>query len=401
MHFIIGFLFIFSTPLWAKTYSITGNEKTKTHYIERLLFKCEEEQTTLKKLEQCLLNSRLFSEVNIKEVDQKIIVDVKDRWSIIPFPSIKLKSDGKKSYGFFIFDGNFLGMGTLFGVGGSYSNTSSSYVLFYQDKSFLLTNWTMGFSTGRNNADIYLKTKALKVKDAFHEKTSHTTFSLGYSFSNQLNIEGSLMERFSTYEIIDNYTLLQEFRSTIAKIKATWKNEEYKFYFSDGIRLTSSFDKEIYRTDESSKTRSFNFNFIAGKETFNKQAIQWTINTTVVNANDKRDSLKSSSGKQSSARGLRGIPEGSYLASSLFTTSFDYQIPLRFTKYGTWTFAPFFDFGKINIFEHKTVDLWQKAYGLGSYFFLKGIMLPGIGFIVGRNETFNTGFAELSIGESF
>lgn len=400
---IIAFCFLSST-LWASSYVIRGNDKTTTRYIERLLQKCEDEQKNaalnLKELEQCVLNARLFSEVNVSKADDKIIVEVKDRWSIIPFPSMKLNSEGKKSIGLFIFDANFLGMGTLLGVGGSYSTSSSSYILFYQDKSFLLSDWTVGFSTGKNNADIYWKNKNLKEMDAFHEKTGHSAFSLGYAFSNQFELEGTLGQRFTSYEPIKNYTLPQEYRSYMARLEATWKKEEYKFYFVNGYRLMGSVDQELSRSDSSAKTRLVSFNLFTGHETIHKQALLCSLNLVSLEGGDKRDALKSGR-HQSSGKGLRGIPDGGYFTHFIASASADYQIPLRFTKYGAWTFAPFVDYGKINGYGNQSEDLWQKAYGLGSYFFLKGVMLPGVGFIIGRNETFKSTFSEFSVGNSF
>ena len=393
-------LLLMTSFVWASDYTIKGNTKTQTRFIEKLLNKCEKEESNLDSLKQCLLNSRLFSEVTIQKINNETIIEVKDRWSIIPYPSLKLSSEGKQSFGAFVFDANFLGMGTLLGVGGSFSNSSSSYILFYQDKSFLLSDWTFGFSTGKNNVDVYWKNKNLEEMDAFHEKTSHHSVSLGYNFTTHFNLEGSFLKKFTSYEAIHDYTIPQEYHATMARLKATYVKEDYKFYFADGFHIVGSVGQELSRSDNTSKTRLVTGTFFLGKEAHKKQAIQWTVNTAFLEGGDKRDALKSGR-RETSGRGLRGIPEGGYFTHFIATTSIDYQIPLRFTKYGTWTLAPFVDFGKINGHEKQNEDLWQKAYGIGSYFFLKGIMLPGVGFLIGRNETFKNGFAELSIGESF
>lgn len=393
-------LLLTTSAVLASPYIIKGNTKTQTRYIEKLIEKCEEEQPGLEPLKQCLLNSRLFSEVTIQKQNEQMIVEVKDRWSIIPYPSLKLSSNGKQSFGAFVFDANFLGMGTLLGVGGSFSSSSSSYILFYQDKSFFLSDWTLGFSTGKNNADVYWKNKNLEEMDAFHEKTSHHSLSLGYNFTNRFNLEGSLMRKFTSYEAIRDYGLPQEYHATMARLEATYTKEDYKFYFAEGFRLMGTVAQEVSRSDHTSKTRLVTGALFSGKETYKRQAIQWTVNTAFLEGGDKRDALKSGR-RETSGRGLRGIPEGGYFTHFIAATSIDYQIPLRFTKYGTWTLAPFVDFGKINGYERQSEDLWQKAYGIGSYFYLTGVMLPGVGFIVGRNETFKNGFAEFSIGESF
>ncbi len=400
-YLIIYFSFVFSLSLFAASYTITGNTKTKTHYIEKLIRDCEKQsKTNPAELEQCLLNARIFSEVKVEKEDENVLVKLKDRWSIIPVPSLKVNNDGKRSVGMFLIDGNFLGTGTLFGVGGAYATNSSSYVVFYRNESFLYSDWTISINIGKDNADIYWKNMNLKEIDAFREKTAFSSWSLGYSYTPNLHFEGSYIRRFVTYDSLDHYNAPQEFHSNIITLEGWYKNESYKFYFSEGYKIAAAVDQEFWRTDKAPGVNLVRININQGFEMPRQQALQTTYNLSCLTGGDKRDALKSGR-RYSKGKGLRGIPEGGYFTDVVATMSADYQFPVHFTKYGVWTVAPFGDFGRINDYLSRNEDLWQKAYGIGTYFFLTDIMIPGVGLVAGRNETFNNNFIEFTVGESF
>ena len=92
---IIKALFIFFSIIFINnTYAlnpdlkIEGNKRTKTHYIKKLFRKCQErwQNEQIKELEQCLLNSKLFSQVEIRPSKNKITIIAEDRWTLLPIP---------------------------------------------------------------------------------------------------------------------------------------------------------------------------------------------------------------------------------------------------------------------------------------------------------------------------
>src|SRR5450756_2492527 len=71
--------------------SVEGAARTKPRVVESLLEKCLEKKgyTTWDavsgvELAQCIRNSRLFKEVEVKVEQSKISVSVADRWTLIP-----------------------------------------------------------------------------------------------------------------------------------------------------------------------------------------------------------------------------------------------------------------------------------------------------------------------------
>lgn len=386
-------------------YEIKGNKKTSTRFIKKLCVDCNLQQTKehpdkfeIVELEQCLINSRLFSSVKAtKKDEQNIAIEVAERWSIIPIPFIVIKDDGTISATVFIMDANFFGTGTFFGLGAFYSDNRSGYMLFYKDRSFLFTNWTTGLAFGKSNEDTYLKTKKLDTIDAYSGRTYYESASVGYKFNNELNVTTSLSHKDFSYKTLGNYTPPNDYRTFSIGLESQWSKEKYKFYFLEGVRIQGGIDTEISRSDNSTKAALLGLTITSGKELLYKHALQGTLNSSLVLGGDKRNSLKPGS-RRTNGRGFRGVPEGGFYSKFISTLSFDYQIPVYFAKHGTWTVAPFWDTGFINKYNQSKDSIFQNSYGVGSYFYLSKVMLPGLGFTVGRNEPFNDFFVEISVG---
>ncbi|MBF0364144.1 MAG: hypothetical protein HQK50_01150 [Oligoflexia bacterium] len=408
--FLLLFILILLTSLTAyanKNYLIKGNSKTQTRYINKLLSNCEslqqEDQATslgLDELKQCLLNSKLFSSVTIsksKETNQ-LIIQVKERWSLIPLPLYKRDSDGKNSYGFYLVDSNFLGLGNTLVLGGAYSNANSNYMLYYNNRALFLTQWGLSIYSGRDKKNLYLKDRALTTIDAFKYIESSYFLTLSYNFSDRLSLSGRTGYSQNRFEKIEPFTPPTAFNSVCIGTSLTWKNEHYKFYFNKGLFSRFEVMQEIYRTDNIHKQNLLSLNLRYGLESYKRQALQLTLTSNYLTSGGKADALKYPSDK--SHPGLRGIPEGAYFSHFVTDASLDYQIPIAFFSAGTWTLAPFADLAFINNDIYQRQELWNRSYGIGSYFYLTGIMLPGMGFIFGKNHTFNNSFFEFTIGLS-
>ena len=70
------------------------------------------------------------------------------------------------------------------------------------------------------------------------------------------------------------------------------------------------------------------------------------------------------------------------------------------TGQGTFTVAPFVDYGDYKPFVEGSGSNYA-AYGIGAYYFVNLINLPGIGLVLGRNEQFMDNFVTFQIGMAF
>lgn len=399
MQWVIFLFIIISFCVYAKDkeYIVSGNTKTSTRFIERLIEKCNLEDE--KALEQCLMNSRLFSKVEIKKKDGKLYVNVADRWSIIPFPMIQARDDGTRSAGLFLMDGNFLGMGKMLVLGGVYANDNTEFFLMYHDRSLLLTDYNLMLSMGKGTTTLYHKDTKLNELDGYKEKSLGVGSGFGYKFPSKFRLSANFGYQYNKYDKLDRYSELEYLRSFNLGFRASWRDEDYKLYFSEGLRLSYNFTGQVYRSGEASKSSLSWFVINHGKEAFKGQVLKSTLMGAYLTGGDKRDSLKPGSGHGGGgSSGFRGVPRNSIWTDSFIALSFDYQIPIKHYSSGSWTFGPFYDLGFVNSYELRNENLWQNAFGMGTYFYLKKIMLPGLGLMLGRNISYNDYFIQMFIG---
>ncbi len=99
--------------------------------------------------------------------------------------------------------------------------------------------------------------------------------------------------------------------------------------------------------------------------------------------------------------GFRGIQENGAWLKSYHVLSLDYQIPIKFYNSGTWTVAPFIDTGLLNSPLKDNPDEHFTSIGIGTYYFLKNIAVPGIGIAAGVNDKYQETYFKFTIGFSF
>jgi hypothetical protein len=78
----------------------------------------------------------------------------------------------------------------------------------------------------------------------------------------------------------------------------------------------------------------------------------------------------------------------------------DYQIPIAKWDHGVVTVAPFADYGIYRAFFEGTGNNYL-SHGIGAYYFINLINLPGIGLTAGVNEDFMGTFVAFQIGMGF
>jgi hypothetical protein len=100
------------------------------------------------------------------------------------------------------------------------------------------------------------------------------------------------------------------------------------------------------------------------------------------------------------AKGYRGIEPNGLWTRRIVAVSVDYQIPVAKTGHGTFTVAPFVDHGEYQPFVQGSGSNYT-AYGIGAYYFVNLINLPGIGLVLGKNDEFMGSFVTFQIGMGF
>lgn len=381
------------------TFQIQGNNRTKIKYIQRLLQDCLNEKAknvlekiNLAELEQCLLNSKLFSKVTITTKGKDHIVKVEERWTLIPIPYAKSQK-GTKSFGIFVMESNFLGLGKMLGFGGAISSLGHSFLLMYRDANLFHSEWGLYTNLRYSKEDFWLY-EGTSLTDGFNENEKALDLSFGRKFYTHFN--SSIQANYTSKRFAalrPYYSSLNEYRFLSMGGTLSYNPTKFKFYFQEGPQVRLSLNKQVYRSTPEQGLSNITLTFDWQKKIVFDHAIQFQIIESKFHGGDLKDAIKIG-GKQ----GVRGIPLQGFLPKNLFISSIDYQIPFSRPSYGTWTLAPFLDYSYLQKKDSSSSKKSFFSYGIGGYLYLTQIAFPGLGIIVGKNAGPYGTFAGLTIG---
>jgi len=285
---------------------------------------------------------------------------------------------------------NFLGKGKLAVIGGSLGSESNNYMLFYKDKDLFYTNWIFEILSSKSDTDQKAYNEN-NVRYGFKENEMVLKSGLGYRFLPEIEASLSLIYQNLKYGALDNFLVPASYHSYFYEIEFKYQNSNYKFYFNEGIEGSFVYAKQFARSDNNNNITKDIFNLKYQKNIWLKHALQLGMNVLVISDTSSKDLEK-----VGSMPTFRGIPAGGLWVEQTLSFSCDYQVPISFSSYGTWTIAPFADYG---IYESPYTQRRNfNSYGLGGYLYLKEIAMPGIGIIWGTNNHFEENFVSFSVG---
>lgn len=380
-----------------------GAKKTKEITIASLVKKCLEKEDYKSwelidngRLEQCLYNSRLFESVEVHINKPEIDVTVEEQWSLIPAP-VAYSADGKRSFGVYLIDSNFLGYGKTAEVGGTMSTEGNTFTLFYLDPSVCFTDSTIqtAFNQSATERDQYQKNN---IVYGYTKKEQSLLFSPGYRIIPTMELSVLLSYANRQYENIDPYTTIPgDYWSYGTGVRLSYTNADYKLYYHDGISANVQWLRQIHRSDESDALTQTTARFEWDILMFDQHALQLVLNTTNLTDNGNVGDVL----MFGRTKGYRGINPNGLWTRSINAVSVDYQIPVKKIEHGIFTVAPFMDDGRYKSVNPATGNNYF-AYGVGGYLFVDAINLPGvIGIIVGRNEEFVGNFISFQLGYGY
>ncbi|MBN1850079.1 MAG: BamA/TamA family outer membrane protein [Deltaproteobacteria bacterium] len=382
---------------------ITGNTKTQIRYIRSLVEKCILDQAAdvvqdvdLKRLQECLINSRLFSEVDVELDDGILRVHVKDRWSIIPIPFVSSGKDQDTTAGFHVYESNLLGYGKTLGIGSTYSESGASYSVMYHDRSLFWSDWSVGLAFSRSQDQIYHYMGEDKM-DGMDESVRYYSLSGGYRFHPKFQASLRYRNLDRDYEVFEGYQRPEDYRSDYLELRFRWDDSNYRFYFQEGMSANLTMARQIGRSDddENRETKTVEMDFGWQRPIIHDHIFQFRVQAGRIYHEDRRETLRV--GGRSGFRGIQG--QGAWTKQHI-AGSLDYQIPLHRSSKGTWTVAPFVDAGRLILITSQDDQVDYYACGVGTYYFLQRIALPGLGLAMGHNSKYQDFFFQFTIGFS-
>lgn len=379
---------------------VHGNERTATGYVVHLARQCLERsqapagEPALAELEQCLYNSRLFAEVSVTRPEPGVLdIVVDERWTLIPLPYARV-DDGERSAGLFVMERNFLGRGKLAIAGYSTGTRGDGYVLMYRDPSILQSRFEGRTALSVSERDFLLR-EGREETDGFRERRRTESVGLGYRIGDTVpSLE--LTKDDMAYEAVEPYTPPENVSILRAGIELRHGEPDFRLYYSHGLAWRLNLAADVERSDEAARARLARTRLTLGLPATGDHAVTFRLEAGALDGGTKVDAFR-----LGRSRGFRGILPRSAWAGRFASFSADYRVPVRQLDLGTWTIAPFADLGWLRNRGGEGSERSYAAAGIGTYFFLKRVAVPGFGLELGANSEYQRTFASLSVGFGF
>jgi hypothetical protein len=379
---------------------IEGNKRTKSDHIRYLAEACLEEagaegigDVDGPKLEQCLLNSQLFTEVRVS-TDEGLTISVTDRWTLIPFPFVRSQEDST-NIGGFVMDSNFLGRGQLIVLGATFGSLGNTYFAMLRDPSVAFTDWTSRVMYIQDFGDIFRYEGDSKV-DGYRQKERTLFLSPGYQFNPDLEGRASLGFTTRDFEDAGDFeTVPEDYRFWSAGLGVELDAADYKFYFSEGYRVKAEIRHQFARSGGGDPTLSGEVEWDWQLPFPGRNVLKISSEGMAVNSDTAIDSFQLGGRKS-----LRGVQDKGLWVQYLAGAVVDYHLPLWEGRWGTWAAGPFASYAIYKPAADDADGGWQDtvSYGLGLFYYLKKVAFPGVGIVAGRNEDFSGNFVTFQLG---
>lgn len=415
-------LFCIGNPLWAAPIiEITGNEKTRTSYIEKLTRIClptlkatkyvQKDLANLEKgahLQQCLINSGLFSRVVVRTyTDERIVLEITDKAHRLVLPTYQ-RSQVREDifWGVLLFDANVAGRGhsTALLYTRQQERKRNSYSFFY-NIPYTSASGKHGFTLIGYNRDTdfysYENTRwKYKTREIFQflwlRGSYYITpdFELLYGYAPSILGYSESVNRDNPAAIAaDSYIEIQSLNLGIL-----YDLTDRKYYYDKGFRFDSTYYQQVSRTDDKDISAAYLMDLYYGipprsdsRHIFSLRMLGGTRDRV-----DEVDNLRIGS-----EPGSRGIPDKGAWNGQYLTVGLDYQLPIVRGRYGYWTAGPFVDYGyQWGVFHHSVQDFGYHATGISSFVHLLNINFPAIGMFYSSNSHYQKDFLSFYIGFS-
>jgi len=256
------------------------------------------------------------------------------------------------------------------------------------------SDYTFRISGVRSSSefDAYDKTTIIYGYNKIEEEFS---ISPGYKITPWVQISLSLNFADKNYSALDQFAVPEDYRAWSAGAKIIYTDADYKLFYSDGLSGQLAWIGQMQRSDNSKRISTATARVERDILVFDKHALQLTLNAT-----QQSDATAGDVSMFGRTRGYRGIQPNGLWTNEIVAGSVDYQVPLARRQHGTFTVAPFVDYGIYKPF-YPGMGNNYVAYGIGAYYFINLLNIPGIGLQAGVNDRFMGAFVAFQIGMAF
>lgn len=429
---------ILPSPLTQDDIIVSGNKKSKTSFIKKLVITCSKEDESPDYIKQCLERTRYFREVKVTiNTQSQLDVQLQDGISFLGFPVIRggdADAGVEGNVGVALFDTNSAGRGNLFVFFYDYKIPSgrSNFNLIYrfnnlgpkQDfgvtlqtarasvlhQQYLGQEWVYGAEEESSRLGVSFSHPAAhdKLDVSLDWSLDYTSASFGDNFRID-DPKDPLDERtnnFLTEELLS-------FGKTSLSFGYSITHAEQRDFYLAGLTFGKKFQTDLYSFTENDNFAGelpqasdirLSTDFYLGVPSGKNQVFQLTAKHAIRQRDNAFDSYKI--GGQ---LGSRAIPNSGLWGKEYGVISMEYQSPLVQSRSVIWSMGPFIDNGYmlgIPTNTNDNVDLrdnvnWVSG-GLATYVYFRRVPIPAVGIAFGANDRFYPrGTVNFIIGQSF
>jgi outer membrane protein assembly factor BamA len=381
------------------TIQLSGNQRTNSEHLRRIVRVCLARigigsLGNIESLQQCVLNSKLFSAVTIRRAASGIIVEVVERWTLIPIPFMQTGSDGNRKFGFYLLETNFLGRGKFLALGGHYSDRGRGFLFYLNNQSIAFSPYGAEVGVQKVTSRYDLIEKDSLIADTYSEQAIIAGFRLGYSVNNtSLHLGPTFKDQRFDLNLGDREINKESNKTVALTSRVQFDHADYKLFFEQNYKFNLFGVSEFYRQKSDPFVHQVYGDLTFGWPTFLDHALVMRSGGGFMVGGNNTDAFR-----MGSKVGFRGSRAETLWLDRYLTVSADYLIPLSVIGYGTWTYGLFLDHGTIRFRGGESGVTQFSAWGNGIYLYLKEIAVPGVGIEVGQNDRFSPMFFSLALG---
>ncbi|RLA64206.1 MAG: hypothetical protein DRQ88_05340 [Epsilonproteobacteria bacterium] len=371
---------------------ITGNNRTQDKFIKFIFKRCLKKTNKPSELSQCIMNERIFHNVTILKTKAGWNIDVKERWTLIPIPRFEADTQGNKYYGLGLIESNLFGRRII-----TYmqflTGTVSQFSIFYIDPSFLLTNNVFRWRVKLDHNDLQ-QVSENEFINGFNEREWRFNVGFGHEWGPSI-LTGIVEYSNKNYDPLKNYDVPKDYEKLSLGFNFFYDTRDFKLSYDQGFSALVRLRLQLYRSDEAPAANTLSGIVNYTRQGFWDHILKVTGHFSMTTTDDERDALK-----KGRTRGFRGTLQYSIWAKSYAGLILGYDVPLIKWDFGTWVAGLFSDLTYINNINNLPATKFYSG-GVGTYFYLKKLMVPGIGIEYGWQNKARSTFWAFNVGFTF
>ena len=320
-------------------------------------------------IKQDLLEAGIFQNdisvtlVELSESEAKIIIELKERWTIIPIPVAFVSSDSWFAGGVFI-ESNLLGLNQTLVSGLFASDENIQGFAAWVNPTLFNSDYSFGIGTSFfNGENEYLDITGENILNSFDEKHISGSLSLGRDYPIGFGWDISTGLEFFSNDQEDGNVIFKN------EASISWEDLYYKGFFNEG--WSTNLKTSILSVSGDIFNPYINFKISKNTIFSDKNLLKLLINTSWSDALDYKPILIGGT------EGNRVLATGSVAVKKYADALISFEPVILNPSWGIFTLPIYYEAGVLNSVE-SDINYWHGP-GIGFRFYVDKVAIPALG----------------------